>query len=651
VSALVSLKAQDKNLELLFHVRREVPRNLVGDPLRVGQVLTNLVNNAVKFTESGEIVVGVEAVHLEQTKALLRFSVRDTGIGIPPGLREGLFEPFTQADDSVTRRFGGTGLGLAICKQLCELMGGRIWVESQPGAGSCFWFEVPFGLHDGGIRRLPVESLAAVRVLIVDDNETARAVLHEILLHFGMRPECAGSGEQGLEMLQCAHGQGDPYRVVLLDWMMPGIDGIETARRIRQSGAPLGEVPAILMVTAYSQDKVADAASGAGIGHLLTKPVSESTLHDAIVEALLGNEVPASSRRYRQTPPDELHGSGTLSGARVLLVDDSPLNREVASEFLKEFDLSIDEAVNGREAVEKVQSGNYQLVLMDIQMPEMDGITATRTIRADSRYRDLPIIAMTAHAMAGDRERSLEAGMNDHLTKPIDHDALRAALERWISGTKAGPTAASPASASAFSIDLDGIDTRAGMANHLNREAFYLRILRIFRRDFADAGSRMRELAGQGALVEARRLAHSVKSGAAGIGAMALAERARVLEQALAGGQAPAALIADFAVAAECIAGALNALPAEEMPAPAGGHAVDHAALVPLLERLEALLQADDAAAEEAFRALRAALGASVHGGLLDRVGDMIEDIEYEKALELLAEFRFQLEIRRGFGE
>jgi PAS domain S-box-containing protein len=644
VSALVSLKAQDKNLELLFHIRRNVPRNLEGDPLRLGQVLVNLVNNAVKFTTSGEIVVGVEPAHVTATSALLRFSVRDTGIGIAPEMLPVLFNPFTQADDSVTRRFGGTGLGLAICKQLCELMGGRIWVDSQPGQGSCFWFEAVFGLHDGAARHLPFDSLAGVRALIVDDNETARAVFHEILLHFGMRPDAVENGERALDMLKQAHEQGDAYRVVLLDWMMPGIDGIETARRIRGSGAPLGGVPAILMVTAYSQEKVADAAADAGIGHLLTKPVNESTLHDAIVEALMGHDTSAARRRYatREMP----RHADALRGARVLLVDDSELNREVALEFLKEFDLSIDEAVNGREAVDKVLSGNYQLVLMDIQMPEMDGITATQTIRADSRFTDLPIIAMTAHAMAGDRERSLAAGMNDHLTKPIDQDALRAVLERWIGGAVGAPAGGSPARATDFSIELDGIDTRSGLANHMNRQDFYLRILRIFRRDFGDAGERMRELVGRGELVEARRLAHSVKSGAAGIGAMALSSHARELEMALADGKAPPALVEGFVAAAGRIATALEMLPKEAVPA-SGGATVDGATLAALLERLESLLQADDAAAEDAFLDLRTALGASAHGVLLGRLGELIEDVEYEKALELLAGLRRKLDEAR----
>ncbi len=645
VSAQVSLKAQEKHLELLFHIQREVPRNLVGDPLRLGQVLTNLVNNAVKFTDAGEIVVNVEARQVDGERAQLRFMVRDTGIGIAPETQKNLFDPFTQADHSMTRRFGGTGLGLAICKQLCELMGGNIWLESRLGEGASFYFDIVFQRHAGSdTQRLQLDKLAGLRALVVDDNESAQLIFSEILRHFGMRPETAASGEQALEMLKQAHEEGDPCRVVLLDWMMPGIDGIETARRIRQSGAPLGEVPAILMVTAYSQDKVADAASGAGIGHLLTKPVSESTLHDTIVEALLGGAAADLHYQYRHDARDARRDFAALRGARVLLVDDSTLNREVAIEFLKEAGLSIDEAVNGREAVEKVRAGDYRLVLMDIQMPEMDGITATQTIRADERFRDLPIIAMTAHAMAGDRERSLAAGMNDHLTKPIDPDALYGALERWISGTEVALRPAAGVPVAAFFMELDGIDTRAGLANHMNREAFYLRILRIFQRDFGDAGKRLRELLAQGELVEARRLAHSVKSGAAGIGAALLAGHARALEQALAQGQAPAALVESFAAAAGRIGATLATLPAEEAPPVAAGASADDTALLPLLAQLEALLKADDAAAEEVFRTLRAMPAASRHGKLLDRVGEMVEDIEYERALELLAEFRHKID-------
>jgi len=644
VSALVSLKAQDKNLELLFHIRSAVPRNLVGDPLRLGQVLTNLVNNAVKFTEAGEIVVSVEAVQVQEERAQLRFQVRDTGIGIDPELQENLFDPFTQADDSMTRKFGGTGLGLAICKQLCELMGGHIWLESRLGQGASFYFDAIFRLHlDSDIQPLPLDRLAGVRVLVVDDNETARTVFSEILLHFGMRPETAEHGEQALEMLRRAQAENDPFRVVLLDWMMPGIDGIETARRIRQEDHPLGTMPAILMITAYSQEKLAFEAEQAGIGHLLTKPISESTLHDAIVESLLGDDVAGERRLYRQSAQDHCHDFGSLRGARVLLVDDSPLNREVAIEFLNDTGLAIDEAVNGLDAVEKVFTGDYQLILMDIQMPEMDGITATRLIRSDPHFRDLPIIAMTAHAMAGDRERSLEAGMNDHITKPINPEVLYAALEKWL-GVAPPETPANmqfrTVSAPAFFLRLDGIDTREGLRNHMGKDAFYLRILRIFRRDFGDADSRMRDLVERGELGEARRLAHSVKSGAATIGAVELSGHARELELAFAEGRTVAALVESFAESVRHIVRSLDTLPAEEQPSAAAAQAAGAEEIASLLATLQALLTDDDAAADDAFLALRKAIADPTLDGLLGRIGDLIEDVEYEKALALLAELK-----------
>ncbi len=642
ISALVSLKAQEKHLELLFHIRSAVPRNLVGDPLRLGQVLVNLVNNAVKFTGAGEIVVSVEPVRVREGQAQLRFLVRDTGIGISPELQEKLFDPFTQADDSMTRKFGGTGLGLAICKQLCELMGGRIWLESRPGEGASFYFDAVFRLHaDSGIQPLPLDRLAGVRVLVVDDNETARTVFSEILVHFGMRPETAENGEQALEMLRRAQAETDPFRMVLLDWMMPGIDGIETARRIRQEDHPLGAMPAILMITAYSLEKISVEAEQAGVTHLLTKPVSESTLHDAIVESLLGGEI-AGSRRYRHGAQDRSRDLSALRGARVLLVDDSPLNREVAIEFLNDTGLAIDVAADGLEAVEKVFAGDYRLVLMDIQMPRMDGITATRLIRSDTRFRDLPIIAMTAHAMAGDRERSLAAGMNDHITKPIDPEVLYAALQQWIGGAPQTPATALPKAASAaeFFLRLDGIDTREGLRNHMGKEAFYLRILRIFRRDFSDAGSRMRDLLERGEQGEARRLAHSLKSGAATIGAMELSAHARELELALAEGRAASALVENFAESAHRIASSLDALPAEEQAATAVAQGAD---IAPLLARLEALLADDNAAADDAFLALRNAISDPGLDDLLGRTGDLIEDVEYEKALKLLAEISLSL--------
>jgi len=335
-----------------------------------------------------------------------------------------------------------------------------------------------------------------------------------------------------------------------------------------------------------------------------------------------------------------LHG---IQNARVLVVDDNEINQQIARELLHHAGLEVAIANNGREAVDLAAREHFDAVLMDIQMPIMDGFEATQAIRKIPTLEDLPIIAMTAHAMAGDRERSLEAGMNDHISKPIDPEMLYDVLEKWLgTATPKMPATALSDSGSPEFLQLDGIDAREGLRNHMGQGAFYLRILRIFRRDFGDADSRMRELVARGELGDARRLAHSVKSCAATIGAMALSSHARDLELAFAEGRALPALVESFAESARRITLSLDALPAEEQ-ATSNVQGADAAALMPLLVKLEALLGDDDAAAEDAFLVLRKAIADPNLNDVLGRIGELIEDVEYQKALELLAEVSLTL--------
>jgi signal transduction histidine kinase/CheY-like chemotaxis protein len=545
VSSQVALRAQEKGLELLFLVDGEVPRRLVGDPLRLGQVLVNLTSNAIKFTDKGEVVVRVEPARARATGSIsLRFSVRDTGMGIAPDRQAELFSPFTQVDGSITRRFGGSGLGLAICKQLTEMMGGGIGVESTPGAGSLFHFTAGFGLASEQVLASGHSSLLqGKRVLVIDDNASAREVLCAMLDHFGMRAEAVDGGAAGVERLQAAAAQDDPFQLVLLDWLMPGMDGIETARHINAAAGLPGGVPAVLMITAGSYDKLADQLASVGLDRVLAKPVSESSLHDAILEVLLGTGVADDHRRARLEQREGQHDFTAIRNARVLLVDDVELNRIVAQAFLRQAGVKVDIAVHGREALEKLATHDYALVLMDIQMPEMDGLAATREIRKDPRYRDLPIVAMTAHAMSGDRERSLEAGMNDHLTKPIDPEALFSALLRWIRPKEASDAADDDFDALLRDDDgtvippLDGIDTARGLANNLGRPALYRRVLESFVGEFGNTAEAISAALAKRDFPLARRLAHSLKSAAATIGAGALAECAMALESRYAAGE------------------------------------------------------------------------------------------------------------------
>jgi two-component system, sensor histidine kinase and response regulator len=655
VASLVALKAQEKRLELLFHIADDVPRRLMGDPLRLAQVLVNLTSNAVKFTEKGEIVVSVAratgSVEPGDADIALDFSVRDTGMGIPVERQAELFSPFTQVDGSITRRFGGTGLGLAICKQLTEMMGGAIAVSSEPGAGSCFHFSARFGRVAGQDEHSGYAmQLQGRRVLVIDDNASARDVLSAMLKHFGMRAEVAGGGLEGLERLRSAAATGDPFQLVLLDWLMPMLDGIETARRLREDAAMPGGVPAVLMVTSGSQDGLAERLAAVGIERVLAKPVTESSLHDTIVDVLLGAATADASYLTRPRARAGQRDFRAIRNAPVLLVEDVALNRVVAQAFLRQAGVQVDVALDGREALEKIAARDYALVLMDIQMPELDGLAATREIRKDPRHRDLPIVAMTAHAMSGDRERSLDAGMNDHLTKPIDPDALFDALLHWIK-PQVSPAAEDQDLDALLAEDdsqveipaLEGIDTARGLVNHLGHPALYRRILAGFEEEFGASANKIAAALAQGDFPLARRLAHSLKSAAATIGANELSACARQLEDRYAVGDRATDAFVPCVVALRHVIRALAPLAEADLARGATGTA-STASQLALIERLVTLLKNDDAAAGRVLDELDAALDDPQHRAALRSLRDLIDDIEYAQALQVLVRLRTALQ-------
>lgn len=590
LTSVTTLKAEEKGLELLFSVAPEVPPYLVGDPLRLGQVLINLANNAIKFTEKGEVVIRAE---LEEatgdkddtvgsggagdsggtgdsrgssgagdsggpgTEVRLRFSVEDTGIGLTEEQMERLFQSFSQADGSTTRRYGGTGLGLAICKRLVEMMGGEIRVESKPGEGSVFSFTAGFGLSRKRCdRTLPSADLHAMRALVVDDNETSRQILEANLAGFHFQVETAPSGPDALDALERAAREGNPFDLVLMDWKMPEMDGIETSMRIKNNPG-LARIPAILMVTAYGREEVMQQASEAELDGFLIKPVNQSVLFETIL-SIFGKE---QTQRLRTAASGRAPDSSVLAdirGAHVLLVEDSVLNQQVASELLEAAGLRVSVAGNGREGVEAALDNPYDLVLMDIQMPEMDGLEATRLIRSHNRLKSLPIVAMTAHAMAGDREKSIKAGMNDHITKPIDPDELYATLLRWIEkgereapktleasetpGRRAEegartdrPQLPQPPNLHEFLplLELPGIEVEEGLRKVAGNTRVYLKVLKGFLADYREAASAVHAAMTEGRVEEAARTAHTIRGVAGNIGAEALFKVAGELELAL----------------------------------------------------------------------------------------------------------------------
>jgi PAS domain S-box-containing protein len=538
---LITVKVQEnEDLELLFATAHDVPRSLVGDPLRLGQVLINLANNAVKFTETGEIVVSIEMLRQDEDGVRLKFSVSDTGIGMTQEQASKLFQAFTQADTSTSRKYGGTGLGLTISKRLVEMMDGEIWVESEPGVGSTFSFTAGFGLQRGREQKLftPGPDLQGVKVLVVDDNPTSRGILQGILESFSFEVALAASGEEGLAEIERASHDA-PFALVIMDWKMPGMDGIETSRRIKEN-PDLSKIPAIVLVTAYGREEIMQQAEQAGLDGFLIKPVNPSVLFDTIVQAMSG-EAPKRARRAQQEA-QEAESMRALKGARVLLVEDNEINQQVAREILEGMGLNVSVANDGREAVNAVQEGTYDVVLMDVQMPVMDGYEATQAIRDDPRFKGLPIIAMTAHAMAGDREKSIEAGMNDHVSKPIDPQVLFQTLQKYVDraklerrteeGTARAEEVKTTTPDDTVGLpELDGINVEAGLQRLLGNKKTYRRILVKFRDEFQHAAQTVKDLVSEEKYREAQILVHSMKGAGANVGAEGLQRTASELER------------------------------------------------------------------------------------------------------------------------
>jgi two-component system sensor histidine kinase/response regulator len=438
LAATIGPKADGNGIELLFDIDPSMPTTLIGDSLRLGQVLSNLVGNALKFTTEGEIVIGGRRDTSAETASgeeLLHFWVRDTGIGISEANQSTLFQAFTQADTSTSRKYGGTGLGLTISRTLADLMGGRLWVESRLGEGSCFHFTVRVR-HAAGLDRsamtAPRDSFQRMSVLVVDDNASARDILSTMVAGFGAQVEATDNGRTAAEMVAEAHRRGRPFDMLLLDWMMPGVDGIGTiALLAAQAEQPM---PRIVLVMGYGAGDP-QAAAGALVHHIaevLTKPVSPSSLHDVLAHVI---ETGAGALDAVAPAAHGIAGLSDLSplrGARVLLVEDNKFNQELAHELLTNVGLLVDVASDGRQAVEMIGGHHYDCVLMDCQMPVLDGYAATAELRRDPRFAALPIIALTANAMKRDIDRAIAAGMNDHIAKPLDVANLFAVLLRWI---------------------------------------------------------------------------------------------------------------------------------------------------------------------------------------------------------------------------
>ncbi|WP_448247128.1 response regulator [Thalassotalea agariperforans] len=535
VANLISDKAHAKGLEFVFDIAPDVPHFLNGDSLRIGQVLINYANNAVKFTERGEIVIAIELLEQKENAYLIKFNVRDTGIGLTDEQKQKLFQSFQQADMSTSRKYGGTGLGLAISKQLANLMKGEVGVESELGQGSTFWFSAWLGKSQKRYRNmLPEFSLRGQRILVVDDNDTARNVLESLLTGMAFNVDQAESCEQAIALIQQAEQEGSSYSVVLLDWRMPNIDGTETAKAISELN--LKTPPHFILVTAYSRDEALKVAKTAGIEEVITKPVNPSLLFDVLMHVLGGS--------YEESAANHLNIDLNLKlelikGASVLVAEDNELNQEVAVGLLEDAGFVVTLANHGQEAIDLLAEHKFDAVLMDMQMPIMDGITATKAIRKIEAYNMLPIIAMTANAMVQDKEKCLAAGMNGHIAKPIDPEDLYRNLLQWIKPSteaiKTSPQLQQQLNGATNSEVLlpviDGLNVELGLKRVLGKKQAYLTMLEKFVVNQAETVAKLNQALGDKDNETAERIAHTTKGVCGNIGATELQELAFEIEQ------------------------------------------------------------------------------------------------------------------------
>ncbi|MEO7150089.1 MAG: response regulator [Burkholderiaceae bacterium] len=656
--ALLRQRAHEKDIELLFDVSESrllgESGALMGDALRLGQVLSNLLSNAVKFTHQGHVKLMIELEGRDETSEVLRFTVADTGIGLTPEQIGRLFQEFTQADSSTTRRYGGAGLGLTIAKRIVELMGGRIWVESRPGAGSSFVFTARFPLTvPPAPPSPPLPRASAMRVLVVDDQPDASLALADLLGALGVGTDPPGGidraddGDTALAMIEHAEQDNRPYDLLLIDWVMPRLDGAGMLRELKARGSARTPLPVI--VSAYDSEVMHRSAEELGARHFVAKPVLPESLRD-LVRWLAGDgtdEAPTSQ------------GTGEtfdLAGMRILLVEDNPINQQLAVELLQGQNAQVHVADNGEAAIARIHahpSGFYTAVLMDLQMPVMDGYEATRLLRLDARHVDLPIIAVSAHAMDDERERCLVLGMNGHISKPFEPELLYSTLARLHAAGRAarpGPTTSAPVRGSAALPPappalalpaITGLDPERGLRFADGRVELYRQMLERFARDHADFTSRAQALHASGQWPVLAREAHTLKGLAAGLGCGALAAEAAELERTATARDSDDARsrLARLADVLEPLRRALHdyfVRPVDAAGAASADTAAPGGAPPRWLPRLRDLLEQGDTDARELWSAHRDEAAQWLPAQTVQRVERALDNFEFDVALNHL---------------
>ena len=676
VANVVVAKAETKGLELVFYVDQKVPTNLWGDPLRFGQILINYVNNAIKFTEKGEVIIRILVDQLDKDGVTLRVEVKDTGIGISQENQARLFDSFQQADTSTTRRFGGTGLGLAICKQLAELMGGAVGVSSQLGLGSEFWLIVRFAPLSQAKRVLLLEEhLRDRRVLVIDDNEAARESSCETLQMLGFRAQSVKSGQEGLAYLSQAEDQLDPYKLVFIDWQMPDLDGFETANQIKTLG--LQFIPKLFLVTAYGREVVQQHDLSKTFDGLIHKPVQASSLYNQIVQVM--TQQPASGQLMvsAYTPHELSQQLISVRGAKILLVEDNEINQEVAQGLLTSGGLQVFVANDGQQALDMIHLHQWDLVFMDMFMPVMDGIAATQAIRLLDGFKTLPIIALTANAGQSDLNRCLAAGMNDYVLKPIDPKKLAAVLVRWIQAKEISATSEGEATNElkawagqrrleqhnsslihrVLPVNIPGLDLALGLSRTLGKVPLYLSILSKFVKQQSIFIESFTRALAMGHLSEAERLVHILYSTAGNIGAMSLATEAAHLENRLRMGESAEAVKLESDSLLVNLTQLLEHLNESVQPeSELDGVKIDRAELESVCRELLICLNSDDIDALKIFRKHHKLLQVSLPTDFL-ALQHMIENYDFSEAYLMLCKLCQQyaieipIEIRRDSHE
>lgn len=647
----------EKEIELITAIDPDVPLHIIGDPLRTGQIFINLINNAIKFTDKGEITICASCLEKDDKQVRLLFSIADTGMGIPKDRIIGLFEPFAQVDGSTSRKHGGTGLGLSICKRLVEKMNGRIWLESEKGKGSVFSFEVEFGVSQAADdnRLLLPPALTGLHALVVEDNPVTRKVIEKMLTHLKFNVTTTESGEKALSVLENAVGN-NTFDLAIIDWQMGGMDGIETAKKIKENPS-IPKMPMVLMYAFDKDDLLGQKPKEIGFDSFMLKPVNHSILVDTIL-AVFGykDDINKNLKRKIKVGSARLDAIG---GAKILLVDDNEINRQVAREFLENAGLIVIEATNGKEAVNSVKSNTFDAVLMDVQMPEMDGYEATQKIRkwenarVDFKPADgspvLPIIAMTAHAMEGDKERCLAAGMNDYVTKPIDTRQLFEALSRWITPgnrKKAKMTVAPEKDDTHIPGEISGIDIVTGLQRVGGNKKLYKSLLFAFVDMHSQTVQQIRSALEGNEIKKAADLAHTYKGVSGNIGATALFSLTSELEQLIKQDSQSEInrLLNKLEEETNIMTHSIALLLRREKTVGNKGSdsnvaslPVDISLLPVVLDSLASCLRENDVDAIDNVKKLATIIGAD-HQQALEEIEDMVNDLRFEEAALKLEE-------------